>query len=166
MATAITIAITLTAAAITGVSIGSVALAHDEIESSSPAQGDQFDESISEVYVDFGQPVNNIELVLVGPDDRDLPGEVIVLSESEAMLEFEPLTVEGEYVVRYLADEDGHLVIAAFSFTYGDPAATGAGWLTWALFGALAAVILGVGAFFSFRRTQTTDADADAPVTV
>lgn len=155
----IAVAVAVAAAAL---STGSpTALAHDEIESSTPAQGDQLDEPISEVYIDFGQPVEGIELVLVGPDDRELPSEVVVMSDSEARLEFASLTQQGEYLVRYLAEEEGHLVIAAFSFTYGDAGGSGAGAVTWVLFALAAMLILGIGAYFSVRRSHADDAEAD-----
>lgn len=133
---------------------GSAVFAHDDIESSVPEHQSQFDDPISEVVINFGEPVDGVELALVGPDDGDLPGEVVVLSDTEAMLVFEPLAVEGEYLVRYLAEEDGHLVGGAISFVYGDRAGESAGALTWVLFGLGAALILAIGAFFSLRRSR------------
>ena len=59
----ITIAIVTVCAAI---GAGSVALAHDEIESSVPEHQSQFDDPISEVLIDFGNPVDGVELALVG----------------------------------------------------------------------------------------------------
>ena len=142
--------------------------AHDEIESSVPAHQSQFDDPISEVLINFGNPVGGVELVLVGPDNVDLPGTVEVVSETEAKLLFEPLTVEGEYLLRYLAEEDGHLIAAAISFVYGERAGTGVGALTWVLFALGAALILAIGGFFSLKRAQQTtdDHDEPAPATV
>ena len=149
------------------VGVGSTVFAHDDIESSVPEHQSQFDEPISEVVINFGEPVDGVELALVGPDDGDLPGEVVVLSDTEVKLLFEPLTVEGEYLVRYLAEEDGHLVGGAISFVYGDRSGEGAGALTWVLFGLGAVLILAIGAYFSLRRSQTAVVDgelADADV--
>jgi methionine-rich copper-binding protein CopC len=145
--------------------VGSTVFAHDEIESSVPEHQSQFDEPISEVTINFGEPVDGVELALVGPDDGDLPGDVVIVSETEAKLVFDPLATEGEYLVRYLAEEDGHLVSGAISFVYGDEASQGVGALTWVLFGLGAALILAIGAFFSLRRNQmqapaTDDADS------
>jgi methionine-rich copper-binding protein CopC len=137
------------------VGAGSAVFAHDDIESSVPEHQSQFDDPISEVVINFGEPVDGVELALVGPDDGDLPGEVVLLSDTEAKLIFEPLAVKGEYLVRYLAEEDGHLVGGAISFVYGDRAGEGAGALTWLLFGLGAALILAIGAYFSLRHTQT-----------
>ncbi len=141
---------------------GSVVLAHDDIESSVPAHQSQIDEPISEVTINFGAPVDDVELALVGPDDRDVPGDVVVVSDTAATLEFEPLTAKGEYLVRYLAQEDGHLVGGAISFVYGERTAEGVDPLTWALFGLGAALILAIGAYFSLRRARSADPlDAD-----
>ncbi len=148
-------------AATAAVGAGSAVLAHDDIESSVPEHQSQFDEPISEVVINFGEPVDGVELALVGPDDGDLPGDVVLLSDTEAKLLFEPLTTEGEYLVRYLAEEDGHLVGGAISFVYGDRAGQGAGALTWVLFGLGAVLILAIGAYFSLLRNQTPVVDAD-----
>ena len=69
--------------------------AHDDIDSSVPAHQSQFDDPISEVLIDFGDPVDGVELALVGPDNGDLPGTVEVLSDTEAKLLFEPLSTKG-----------------------------------------------------------------------
>jgi len=156
-------------AACAALGAGSVVFAHDEIESSVPEHKSQFDDPISEVLINFGAPVGGVELVLVGPDNVDLPGAVEMVSESQAKLLFEPLAVEGEYLVRYLAEEDGHLVAAAISFVYGDRAGSSADVFTWVLFGLAAALILAIGAFFSLKRARhgTLEDDPDPePATV
>lgn len=142
--------------------------AHDEIESSVPAHQSQFDDPISEVLINFGDPVGGVELALVGPDNGDLPGTVEIVSDSEAKLLFDPLDAKGEYLVRYLAEEDGHLIGGAISFVYGERAGTGADLLTWGLFGVAAALILAIGAFYSLKRSRQTDTDHDdaEPATV
>jgi methionine-rich copper-binding protein CopC len=143
------------------VGVGSAVFAHDDIESSVPEHQSQFDEPISEVVINFGEPVDGVELALVGPDDGDLPGEVVVISDTEAKLVFEPLATEGEYLVRYLAEEDGHLVGGAISFVYGDRAGESAGALTWVLFGLGAVLVLAIGAYFSLRRNQMLALDGE-----
>jgi methionine-rich copper-binding protein CopC len=147
---------------------GSVVFAHDDIDSSVPEHQSQFDDPISEVLIDFGDPVGGVELALVGPDNGDLPGTVEVISDTEAKLLFEPLSTKGEYLVRYLAEEDGHLIGGAISFVYGERAGTGANMVTWGLFGLAAALILAIGAFFSLKRARQANADHDesTPVSV
>ena len=141
-------------------SASSAVLAHDEIESSVPEHKAQFDDPISEVTINYGEPVDGVELALVGPDG-DVPGEVLIVSETEAKLVFEPLTVKGEYFVRYLAEEDGHLIRGAITFVYGDRAGEGVGALTWILFGLGAVLILAIGAYFSLRNAQKSAVDSE-----
>ncbi|MGK0273672.1 MAG: methionine-rich copper-binding protein CopC [Ilumatobacter sp.] len=135
-------------------SFSSVAFAHDEIESSIPEHQSQINEPIDEVTINFGEPVSGVELGLRGPDDERIAGEVTVISDTEAHLNFATLTEEGEYIVQYLAEEDGHLVAGAITFTYGDRAGEGADAGIWIIFGVVAVAILGAGAFFSFRRNN------------
>ena len=141
----------------TSVSFSSVALAHDEIESSVPEHQAQINEPITEVTINFGEPVDGVELGLRGPDDERIAGEVTVISDTEARLNFAKLTEEGQYIVQYIAEEDGHLVAGAISFTYGDRAGQGADAVILIIFGVVAAAVLGVGAFFSFRRKNAPD---------
>ena len=141
--------------------VSSVAFAHDEIESSVPEHQAQIDEPITKVNINFGEPVDGVELGLRGPDDERIAGEVTVISDTEARLNFAKLTEEGQYIVQYLAEEDGHLVAGAITFTYGDRAGQGAGTGIWIIFGVVAVAILGVGAVFSFRRNNAPDGTVD-----
>ena len=125
-----------------------------------PEESDVNESSMSVLSVELLLALR-VELALVGPDDRDLPGDVEIMSETEARLVFEPLATEGEYLVRFLAEEEGHLIGGAISFVYGDQG--GGDVLVWVLFGLAAAVILAVGAFFSLRR-DTTGTDDTALV--
>lgn len=143
---------------------GGVVLAHDDLAGSVPEHQAVLDAPISEVTIDFGEAVEGVELGLIGPNDEQLPGEVTVMSDTEAKLTFDELTVEGEYLVRYLAEEDGHLVAGAISFVYGSRDATGAGATTWILFGLAAAAILAVGAFFTLRRSRVGAVDGDSDI--
>jgi methionine-rich copper-binding protein CopC len=155
----VSVLIALAAAA----SFSSVALAHDEIESSMPEHKAQIQvgEPITEVTINFGEPVASVELGLRGPDDERIAGDVTVMSDTQARLNFAKLTDEGQYIVQYLAEEDGHLVAGAITFTYGDRAGQGADIGIWIIFGVVAAAILGAGAFFSFRRNNAPDGTID-----
>ena len=138
--------------------------AHDEIESSVPAHQSQFDDPISEVTIQFGEPVGGIELALVGPDNEELGGTVERLSDTSARLTFPPLPREGEYLVRYLAEEDGHLVNGAISFVYGSRDGTGAGTSTWLLFGIVAVALLAIGSLWTWKLSRRlTDDDEPEP---
>ncbi len=139
--------------------------AHDDIESSDPAHQSQFDDPISTVTINFDEPVGNVELALIGPDDRDVPATVTKVSDTEAQLDFDELSKEGEYLVRYLAEADGHLVAGAITFVYGSRAGAGAGATTWVLFGVAAIAILAAGAYATLRRARgVDDVDQDPAV--
>ena len=153
--------VAVVAALAAAASFSSVAFAHDEIESSVPEHKAQIDEPITEVTINFGEPVAGVELGLRGPDDERIAGDVTVISDTQARLNFAKLTDEGQYIVQYLAEEDGHLVAGAITFTYGEPAGEGADIGIWIIFGVVAAAILGVGAIFSFRRNNAPDGTLD-----
>jgi len=140
------------------VGVNGVASAHDEIESSVPAHQSQFDDPISEVTIEFGAPVGGVELALVDPDNNDVADTSVTrLGNTAARLSFPELDRQGEYIVRYLAEEDGHLVNGAISFVYGSRDGGGAGTSTWLAFGALAVVLLTIGALWSWRLSQRDD---------
>jgi methionine-rich copper-binding protein CopC len=153
--------VAVVAALAAAASFSSVAFAHDEIESSVPEHKAQIDEPITEVTINFGEPVAGVELGLRGPDDERIAGDVTVISDTQARVNFAKLTDEGQYIVQYLAEEDGHLVAGAITFTYGDPAGEGADIGIWIIFGIVAAAILGAGAFVSFRRYNAVDGTND-----
>lgn len=137
--------------------------AHDEIESSVPAHQSQFDDPITEVTIQFGQPVGGVELALVGPDNEELGGSVVRLSDTSARLTFDPLPREGEYIVRYLAEEEGHLINGAISFVYGSRDTGGVGGSTWLLYGVVAVAILAIGLAWTWKLSQrAVDEDAQS----
>lgn len=148
-------------AAVATLGLGQGVAAHDEISSSDPENRAELDDPISDVTVEFGAPVDGIELALIDPDDREIQGTVVILSDTSARLEFETISQKGQYIVQYLAVEQGHLVSGAFSFTYGSAGSSGAGVLTWILLGAATVVILGIGGYLSLRRSREL-AEAEA----
>lgn len=141
-----------------GAALATVALsghsvsAHDEIESSVPEHQSRIDDPISQVTINFGSAVGGVEIVLIDPDDNDLPSEVTRVSPTEARLSFAEIEQQGEYIVRYLAEEDGHLLIGAITFVYGDEA--GQSSTTWLVFVFVALLILGIGVLLSLRLAR------------
>ena len=147
------------------------AAAHDTIAGSDPEQGARIDEPISEVTIDFGEEIADDPQLALLYDTGD--GEIEELESTASRsaptigrLEFEPLEREGRYFVRYLATVplDGHVVAGAINFDFGEPRGSGATELTpWLVFGLVAVVVLGAGAWLSRRRhlalTAGTGAD-------
>lgn len=141
--------------------VGSVA-AHDEIATSNPENQAHLDEPISEVTIEFGEQVSDVELAIANPNDVDLVSTTTQLSDTSARLEFDELTQQGRYIVRYIAQEDGHLITGAITFVFGAEGEPGVSALTWAALALLSVAILGIGAFFTLRRrNQPVD---DGPV--
>lgn len=143
------------------IAFASPAAAHDGIASSDPASGSVIEEPIDSVTIDFGAEIGDTaQIALLGPDGQQLPSDTTVTSSSTATTEFELLEDEGEYTVNYLATSvvDGHVLGGAITFTYGDGSAST---MSPVLFGAIALVILGIGAWFSWRARQRNRVDHD-----
>ena len=131
---------------------GGAAVAHDANVDASPASGSTIDQPISEVTLTFDTTIgDDVELAVLDPDETELDSTSSRISDFAAKVEFDPLDEEGTYIVRYLttASEDGHLLVGAVQFTFGD--AGGASIVPWIAFGVAAAAILAVGAWFSLR---------------
>lgn len=150
-----------------GLLLPGAAQAHDDIAGSSPESGDQLDEPIDRVVIDFGEPISDdVEMTLLldlgGSDTETIPGTSYRDGETTAVLEFEELSRPGRYFVRYLAPVpvDGHVVAGAITFEYGDLTG-GTDWTVWIVFGVLAVVVIAVGVWFSFfRPARATDPSA------
>lgn len=139
----------------------SPASAHEGIASSVPASGSQIDEPIDEVLIEFGTVIgDDTEIVVFDPDDALLDSRTERVSDTAAIVTFDPIDDQGTYIARYLTSsiQDGHLLAGAISFTYGS-ASSGPSALVLTLFLATAIVILSIGAFFSFRRYRALTGD-------
>ena len=139
--------------------------AHDDIASSSPPSGTTVDEPISEVTIDFGEVVADVEMALLDPDDKIVePSVTEIITPTSARISFDELDREGVYIVRYLAPvvDDGHTLAGAVSFTYGSAGGSNVGAIL--LFCGVAIVALSIGAWFSWRRYRAlsaSDVDED-----
>jgi methionine-rich copper-binding protein CopC len=151
---------------LTVVSVSSPAAAHDGIVSSEPASGSVIEQPIDSVTIDFGAEIgDSAQIAVLGPDGQQITSTTTATSSSTATTEFEMLEDEGPYTVNYLATSvvDGHVLGGAISFTYGDDDGT-ADTMSPVLFGAIAAVILGIGAWFSWRARQRARVDDDEDI--
>jgi len=150
-----------------------VAEAHSGVKSSDPESGSTIDEPIDEVFIEFGVQISDdVEIVLLDPDEEPLPTETERLSDTSAVARFDPIEEEGTYIARYLTTEPaaGHLLAGAISFDYGD-ASSGGGMSarTWLGVGALCLAILLTGALFSVMRhraaQRAVDVQEETPLT-
>lgn len=133
--------------------------AHDDIAGSEPPSGTTLDDPISEVTIDFGEEVSDVEIAVIGPDDLLVePATVELLSPTEARVEFPLLEQEGVYFVRYLAPVvlDGHTLAGAITFTYGD-AGGSTDLAAILLVAGVALVVLGIGGALSWRRYRSAN---------
>jgi methionine-rich copper-binding protein CopC len=158
-----------------GIAVGAVE-AHGGVKSSDPASGSTIEEPIDQVYIDFGVNISDdVEIAVLDPDEEPLPSETERISETEAIVHFDPLEDEGTYIARYLTTEPdaGHLLAGAISFDFGH--ASGGGGIelrTWIGVGALSLAILATGALFSLlrhragqRSREEDPGDAETPLT-
>lgn len=137
------------------------ASAHDAHVESDPPSGSQIDEPISEVRIEFGETIgDDTEIAVFDPNDDVLESETTVVSETAAVVTFDPIDVQGTYIARYLTSsiQDGHLLAGAISFTYGSASSGPSALAVLAMAGG-AIVILSIGAFFSYRRYRALSVD-------
>lgn len=125
----IAVAVGIVVASIVGLS-GSTALAHDDIESSSPESRSVIDDPISSVDIDFGSDIGDDTKMFLTYDPGngeivDLGGDTVVTGDQTARLDFPELEEQGTYFVQYLAPvpTDGHVVAGSISFSWGQPTA-------------------------------------------
>lgn len=150
------------------VAFGSIVGAHDDIASSTPETRSTIDEPISEVEIDFGADIgDNTQLFLTydlgDAEIEEIGGDTIITGETTARLEFDQIDKTGTYFVRYLAPipSDGHVMAGAISFTWGSPSGSGGGSFPVVPFAIVAALVLAVGGWFSYRRMLQPVDDTD-----
>ena len=155
----------------------SPAQAHDGIKSSNPPSRSTLQEPISPVEIDFGEVISDdVQLFLsydLGNNEfSELGGTTVRTGDTTARLDFDEVEREGTYFVRYLAPvpADGHVIAGAVSFTYGSPSVSGSDGFPIVPFSILAAVVLAIGGWFSYRRmlvpvTDDSVEDAATPET-
>ncbi len=107
---------------------GGAATAHDNIESSSPANGDVLSEPIDHVTIDFGEEISDAVQMFLRYEGADgeveqIGGTVTKTSPTTARLDFPLLDREGTYFVNYIGPvpADGHVITGAIGFVYGAP---------------------------------------------
>jgi methionine-rich copper-binding protein CopC len=101
-----------------------IASAHTELESSTPADGDIVIDIVTEIALVFTEPVElvgeGIEVLL--PSEQISDVEPTTEDDITFVLEFDPPIGNGEVGVRFdVISADGHPVTGSFSFTIDDP---------------------------------------------
>jgi len=118
----------LLAAAVGTLANASPTTAHENIESSSPANGDVLNQPIDEVTIDFGAEISDSAQMFLRYEGADgeieqIGGEVTITGPTTAQLDFPLLKREGTYFVNYIAPvpADAHVITGAIGFAYGTP---------------------------------------------
>ena len=141
--------------------------AHEDIAGSNPPTRSHIDEPITFAEIDFGIEIGDqVEMSLFydlgDGTSEEVGGETTKTGPTTARLDFGDLERQGTYFVRYLAPvpADGHVMAGATSFTWGSPSSSSESFPV-VPFVAIAAVVLGLGAWMSWRRMKAASA-ADA----
>lgn len=96
--------------------------AHGELVAQSPAPGEDVG-SVAHIDLVFSTPVFDWSLDVERPDGQPLDGFAVQKADSFLSYEVAPLSLEGQYIVRYSAtDTDGDLVEGAYAFSFVDGA--------------------------------------------
>lgn len=131
-----------------------------DIRTSTPSSLAVLTDPIRSAEITFELPIeDDVTLQLVydrgdGVVFDDLPSETTKTGPNTAVVEFDELEREGTYILAYDATSslNGDEVVGATSFVYGQPSGQASSEFPWLVFIPIAAVILGVGGFFTYRR--------------
>jgi len=131
-----------------------------DLRTSSPGSREVLEAPITSAEIQFNLEISDdIELQLVydggnGVDFDDLTGTTTKTGPQTATLDFDELPREGTYFIVYdgSAVATGDEIVGATSFIFGSPSGTDDGSFPWLVFIPVALVILGIGAWFSYRR--------------
>src|SRR6056297_1312523 len=140
-----------------------------DVRTSSPGSREVIDDAITSAEIQFNLEIeDDIELQLVydggnGVDFEDLPGVTTKVDAQTARLDFDELPRDGTYFVVYdgVATATGDEIVGAVSFVFGEPSGAGSSDFPWLVFVPVALVILGVGAWFSYRRMLVSADEED-----
>ncbi len=140
-----------------------------DIRTSAPGALEVLTEPISSAEITFELDLeDDVQLQLVydrgnGVDFDNLPSETTKTGPNSAMVEFDKLEREGTYIVTYDARNalNGDEVVGATSFVYGQPSGESGSDFPWLTFLPIAAAILLIGGYFSYKRMLVPVDDDD-----
>ena len=105
------------------------AVAHDELVSTSPADGTTVSSAPAEVLLVFGEPPVALgsEVQVLGPDGANVSAGALVLDGSTVRQALRAERPQGAYRVQWrVTSDDGHTVTGEFTFTAAAAAAAAA----------------------------------------
>jgi methionine-rich copper-binding protein CopC len=155
------------------VSMGSVA-AHSELNSSQPSPGQPVGGDVQFIFLDFLTQVDEFTGTLEDPDGNLIGAHVGRPDNFSVLYEMdEPLSVEGQHVLRYTTvAADGFVEESALAFTYDESAPEfqitmpdGLGdrdeGPDWILIAGIGLIVIGIALLVGrrFRRSSTSESD-------
>lgn len=148
-----------------------------DIRESTPNALEVLTAPITSAEIDFELEIEDeVRLQLVydegnGVDFNELASTTTKTGPNSARVDFDELDRKGTYIIAYdtIAVANGDEIVGATSFVYGQPSGTASSSFPWLVFVPIALIVLGIGAFFTYRRMlvpvdQDTDQDSnDSP---
>jgi methionine-rich copper-binding protein CopC len=134
--------------------------ANPDIRTSTPGSLEVVNEAITFASIQFELEIDDhvtLELVYDNGDGEnftDLGGVTTKTGPQTATLEFDALPEKGTYFITYDTTSvlSGDEIVGATSFVWGQPSGTQSSSFPWLIFSPIALVILGIGAWFSYRQ--------------
>ncbi|MEL6890037.1 MAG: hypothetical protein AAFP84_00455, partial [Actinomycetota bacterium] len=136
--------------------------------SSSPFARETIDDAVDRVEVEFAAAVENVRFNFLydeGDGERftPIPVELEQTADDVVVVSFDELERDGTYLLSYLAryaqsDEE---ITGDIPFFLGAPSTESDSSFPWLPFVAVAALIVAVGSWFSWRRMLVVDDEAD-----
>ncbi|MEM1334456.1 MAG: copper resistance protein CopC, partial [Actinomycetota bacterium] len=139
--------------------------------SSTPFARETVSGPVTEVEIEFAAPVTNLRfnfLYDVGDGATFTPIEITQeqVADDTVVVRFEPLDADGTYILNYLGRyaQQTEEISGQVPFFLGAPSGESSPSFPWLPFGAVAAAVLAIGAWFSWRRATAGDADSEGEV--
>lgn len=141
-----------------------------DIRTSSPSDREVLEAPITSAEITFELDIeDDVRLQLVydsgnGVDFEDLRSVTTKTGPNSAMVEFDELDREGTYIVAYdtVNSLNGDEVVGATSFVFGEPSGESSSEFPWLAFLPIAALVLAIGGYFSYKRMLVPVDDDEA----
>lgn len=140
-----------------------------DIRESTPNALEVLTAPITSAEIDFELEIEDeVRLQLVydqgnGVDFDELASTTTKTGPNSARVEFAELERKGTYIIAYdtIAVANGDEIVGATSFVFGQPSGTETSSFPWLTFVPIALIVLGIGAYFTYRRMLVPVGDDD-----
>ncbi len=98
------------------------ASAHPVVTGSDPSDGARVPEAVTEVRIEFSEPVTPLEVIVTGPSGAEIQAGDPELVDEAVVQPLHPFQERGDHTVTYrLIAVDDHITEGSFSFRYTGP---------------------------------------------